>query len=444
MISDKKLGVKDLSPDQLDVYEQIVAWSNGGLRGGLWGGLWDENLLTMGGYAGTGKSSILGVFASLTQLKVAYVSFTGRASSILARKLRASGADVTDKVFTSNEKILEGRFGHLFSANPDASLCGTIHRLLYRPIINDKTDELLGWTRREKLDRNYDLVVIDEASCVGDTMLEDLRRHNTPILAVGDHGQLPPVADSGSLMQNPQLRLEKIHRQAEGNPIIQLAHRVRTEGALDRSFHDGARVVFTSKSDLSSVLETAYVGRDDPKVGGRVGGALDVGALCWTNRNRVMLNGAARKARGIRGAPREGEIIICLKNYPPIYNGMRGVLTEDATVGGNPWILDARIEFPDEGIEALAYELCAPQFNREKTYAGLEELVERGVNVDSMRAAGSLMDFGYALTVHKSQASQFEHVVLFLDRPEKPWDDDYRRFVYTAVTRAAERLTVLT
>ena len=50
---------------------------------------------------------------------------------------------------------------------------------------------------------------------VDDAMLDDLRGYNVPILAVGDHGQLPPVSGTGSLMKNQNLRLEQIHRQAE-------------------------------------------------------------------------------------------------------------------------------------------------------------------------------------------------------------------------------------
>jgi exodeoxyribonuclease-5 len=435
MNGDKRLGVKDLSVDQLKVYEQIVDWSNDPFG---------SDLLTVGGLGGTGKTTVLGVFASLTNLQVAYVAFTGRASSILARKLKASGADVDDKVFTDNEKVLFGQFGALFSTNHDASYCGTIHRLLYRPIINSK-DELLGWTAREKLDRKYDLLVLDEASMIGDSLLEDLKKHGVRILAVGDHGQLPPVADTGSLMENPDCRLEKIHRQAAGNPIIQLAHRVRSEGFLDRKL-EGKQIRFGAKEDAAGHLVNAYIGRDDPSVGGKINGQLDVGVMCWTNKSRIMLNGLARKARGMRGPPRKGEVLICLRNKPPIYNGMRGLLTADSVlVGGNtPWLLSASLAFPDEGIGPSSYTLCAPQFNREKTFAGVDELRDRGVNVDTMKEAGDLYDFGYAMTTHKAQGSSFEHAIIYLDRPEKPWDEEWRRWAYTSVTRASERLTVLT
>jgi hypothetical protein len=132
---------------------------------------------------------------------------------------------------------------------------------------------------------------------------------------------------------------------------------------------------------------------------------------------------------------------------------MRGVLVKDAVehttyfdgrfMGMMPWDLNARIEFPDEGITHDDYTLCAPQFMRETTFKDLEELHARGIDVDRVSAAGDLYDFGYAMTVHKSQGSQYNHVVWYLDRPIKSWDDDWKRFAYTAATRASERLTIL-
>jgi exodeoxyribonuclease V len=441
-VADRRLTVDDLSPDQREVYAGIEHWL-GTVERSL-----NENcreLLTIGGFAGVGKSSLLGVFASTTKLQVAYVSFTGRASSVLGRKLKACGAVTTDKTFTNSQRILEGRFGHLFSEDPTASFCGTLHRLLYRPLINERTDELLGWSRRESLDRQYDLLVVDEASQVSDEMLTDLKQHGIPILAVGDHGQLPPVAASGDLMQNPMLRLEKIHRQAESNPIIKLSKVIRETGKLDQSLADGKRIRFALKSDLPLILEAAYE-RDKP---------IDVGVLCWTNKVRVRLNGAARKAQGFTGPPRKGEVVICLRNKPPVYNGMRGLLVKDALEAPDflrvgvawghlaPWHLQARIEFADEGIAANDYTLCAPQFMRETSFKDLEELQARGISVERVSDAGFLADFGYALTVHKSQGSQFDHVIFYLDRPVKPWDSDWKKFAYTAITRASERLTIL-
>jgi exodeoxyribonuclease-5 len=428
-----------LSSDQQQVFDAMTAFSRGeevSERPGI---------LRVGGYAGTGKTATLGVFAKAackTKLLVAYVAFTGRAASVLARSLKAAGVPFTQRTRKSDEDS-DDLLAHVAAAQLfDMSLtdetsgpafCGTIHRLIYRPSINDE-EELLGWNKREVLDRRYDLIVVDEASMVSDEMLIDLEQFGVPILAVGDHGQLPPVMVSGALMQDPDLRLEKIHRQAEGNPVIALSRHVRDGGRLALFKTSDPRVAFRYRRDVQGVLATAY--RD-------AGHVLDVGTLCWTNKMRIKLNSFARTAIGRKGAPQAGEVLICLKNDRPVYNGMRGVLQNDAQFWRRPWQMNVTLDYPEEELQDDNRIICAAQFNRERPFGTLDELRERGIRVDKMSEAGSLFDFGYALTAHKSQGSQFEHAIVYLDRPEIPQQEDYRRWVYTAITRAREKLTVL-
>jgi exodeoxyribonuclease V len=417
-MSDKRLTVKDLSDDQRDVYDSIVSWTTSNPSG----------LLTVGGLAGSGKSTLIGVFAVNTNLHVAYATFTGRAASVLQRKLKAANIATTSV-------LSEDLQGKTPVASKRLPVCTTIHSLLYKPVIHTETDELLGWTTRESLKEKFDLICIDEASMVSDEIFHDLERFDIPILAVGDHGQLPPVMASGDLMQNPVLRLEKIHRQSLGNPIIELAHTIRNEGRFDEGLH-GDRIRFLPKGQTMGVIADAYRGLPPERLG-------DVGVLCWTNKNRVQLNGLARKARGISGAPAKGEQVICLRNKPPVFNGMRGILTEDSKIGDRPWKIEARIDYIDESILGSITEMCAPQFNRDRPYMSVLELHDRGINVKSMKEAGDLFDFGYALTVHRSQGSSFTHAILYVDRGFRSDDEEARRFFYTAATRASERLTVL-
>lgn len=461
---DKGLSVENLSPDQLRVYESIVRWAED-----------PRGVLTVGGYAGTGKSTLLGIFASDTRKRVAYVAYTGRASSVLQRKLKTQGVKVTG------------------FDNVSKATVGTLHQLLYVPVTNEETEELHGFSKRGPIKSRFDLIVIDEASMVGGHMLGDIMEHQVPVLAVGDHGQLPPVQDSGELMKTPELRLEKIHRQAEGNPIIKLSQIIRETGRLDRSLCS-----FRRKFEIDDVLRDAFAGVNP----------LEVGVLCWTNRMRIWLNEKIRRVLGHEGPlPRAGEILMCLKNDPPIYNGMRGVLQTDTVVGSNPWLIDAEIAFPEEGLSTEHVAMSAVAFNRERIFQTLEDLqraivaanfipeewvtakkaevaldqwkrhpmcaletdhkpgvpgcnlcdIVRGRDISTEEAtwlactskvknfssAGHPYDFGYAMTVHKSQGSQFKHVIFFLDRAEKPLEEDWRRFAYTAVTRASERLTVI-
>jgi exodeoxyribonuclease V len=441
MSADRKLLPSDLSSDQKQVFDAVMDWVSAGaprqvgpfpsLEGfpSLGG---KPPLLTIGGLGGSGKSSILGVLASQWKLQVAYVTFTGRAASVLERKLKACGVKTDSLPFRPEGS--RGRMAAFFSSNPFASYCGTIHRLLYAPIVNAQ-DELLGFRKREQLDRAYDLIVIDEASMVSEEMLEDLQVHQTPILAVGDHGQLPPVQSSGSIVQDPDLKLEKIHRQAEKSPIIRLAHDVRG-GASLRSWRGKAEgeISFLPQRSAEAVLGDALRDAASP---------LDVAAIAWTNRNRIRLNAMARKALGHRGPPKKGEVVLCLKNRPPVFNGMRGLLEEDSALGGEPrpWILRGKVDFPDEGLAPSLFEMFVPQFNREKTFQSLEEVKALGVEAYSMKEIGDLFDMGYALTCHKAQGSQFDHVVVYADKPEG--SEDAAKWFYTAITRSSRLLTIL-
>jgi Mesyanzhinovviridae Dda-like helicase len=428
--ADKRLTRADLSPDQRRVYEAMLDWSKN-----------PSGVLTVAGFAGTGKSTLLGLFAADTaSLRVAYICFTGRASSVLGRKLHAAGIQTTNLSQADDERRLTGRWGHLFYGpfDPEARLpfCGTIHRLLYRAVIDNVSEELLGWTKREKLDRSYDIIVCDESSMIDADIVSDILQHGVPVLAVGDHGQLPPVRGKGSLMANPRLRLEKIHRQAEGSPIIQLSRIIREEGRLDRSLADGRQLVFGSGRDLRRTLVD---------VAGKP--ALDVAFLCWRNQTREHINRSAREYKGYAGLPPQaGEPVICLRNYPPVYNGMRGVMVETASYpyADEWWLMRARVAFPDEGVEATDYEVCRDQFYRHETFKSIDELKAKGIKVYSMGEAGKLMDFGYALTVHKSQGSSFEHAVVMADWRPNYQEEMVRRLAYSAVTRASHRLTVLT
>lgn len=425
---DLRLTRADLSSDQRTVYESILDWTRS-VRG--------SNLLTVSGYAGTGKSTLLGLFAAETKLRVAYICFTGRASSVLGRKLRAAGVATTNRAQTDDERKLGGRWGHLFysSLDPEAEqpFCGTIHRLVYRPLIIDETEELYGWEKRDELDRHYDLIVIDEASMVDANMIADVQRHGVRILAVGDHGQLPPVMGDGSLMSNPTLRLEKIHRQAEGSPIIRLSRAIREERRMDRSLADGHRLVFGSALHVRRVFgETVASPR------------LETAFLCWRNATRVHVNRTVREYLGFAGKPPQGgEPLIALRNYPPVYNGMRGLLAEETKPHDDWWRLRSKIVFPDEGIPTVEYNLCRDQFHRTETFKSIEELETNGIKVSAMSGAGKLFDFGYAMTVHKSQGSQFPHAIVVVDWKQNYEDERTRRLAYTSVTRAQSRLTIL-
>lgn len=441
--------INDLSNDQRAAYDAIMKWveTPSGKVAGRGSG---DDLLSLGGYAGSGKSTLVSLVANEVELP-AFAAFTGKATSVLRRKLKAAGTE-TVGAQRGDDGFLERR-----------PYCGTIHSLIYAPCecLEQKEDEKekdehgncvqcegKGWHRREALDRNYGLIIVDEASMVDDEMLTDLRGYNVPILAVGDHGQLPPVSGTGSLMKNPNLRLERIHRQAEGNPIIALSKMIREEGRLPNgSFLGGDAVRFGELRFIEQMVQERYAGASPERL-------LEMGLACYTNRRRVGLNDAVRRARGTaRTAPKGGEHLICLRNMraqggrAPVANGMRGMLAIDVTPkktrdGESETHVIGNVAFPEDGIAAHPYDMLVAQFGREKTFQSREEL-ERETGLRSFSSAGALFDFGYAMTVHKMQGSQFDDLVVCAERPGPVDNDSWKRWLYTAITRASKKLTVL-
>lgn len=279
---------------------------------------------------------------------------------------------------------------------------------------------------------------------VDERLFTDLRAYDIPILAVGDHGQLPPIYGDFNLMANPDHRLEHIHRQAENSPILALSAFVRRTGQVPRGAGDSVEVQVLELNQLPDVVMSIY----DPKSGINVN---DVGLLTFTNRERVELNRLVRDARGgvsteslERDIPIVGDQVICLRNVENnIFNGMRGVITNLNRSMETVHHYYGTVYFEDDAIEVEGH-ICKAQFGRENTFKDYVEYHKAtGCNIRNWDSAGLLFDWGYAMTVHKAQGSQWEHVVVVNTVPSGFSFDLKKRALYTAVTRASKYLVVL-
>lgn len=383
-----------LSEDQQRAHDAIVDWFKAPAK----------SLLTLGGWAGTGKTTMTGaVTATLRAQKrgarIAFVCFTGKASTVLKSKLVRSGA-------------LQG------------SYCGTIHGLIYKPRVDPQTGKILGWEKAPFLE--LDLIILDEASMVDETTFNDLAGYGVPILAVGDHGQLPPVSGTMNLMGNPDLRLERIHRQAANSPIVRAATMIRETGTLP---------LCEWRNEIGSVVKTT-----DKEMLARVPNLAETLVIAGTNRNRVALNYYIRNKLGFKSPePTVGEKLICLKNNrrEALYNGLTGILQaiEPAKTSEHHYL--AKIAM--DGMEGApqTYRINRHQFGSSATLKGIEI---QGLH---HREYGELFDWGAAMTCHKAQGSQARQVVVFEDCAWMRDADQQRRWAYTAVTRAERDLVVI-
>jgi ATP-dependent exoDNAse (exonuclease V) alpha subunit len=161
----------------------------------------------------------------------------------------------------------------------------------------------------------------------------------------------------------------------------------------------------------------------------------------------VELNTSARRAFwGTDFTPglKVGDQIICLKNVEgTIFNGMRGVIQALDPSYETKFHYYGKVLFEDDEI-MVEGPICKPQFGLDSTIRDFNEYENiTGLRVRSWQSIGLLLDFGYALTVHKSQGSSFEHVVVVHDPPARMDFDTKKRALYTAVTRCSKYLAVL-
>ncbi len=388
--------VYTLSQDQADALGAIGAWYREKTA----------PYITLGGYAGTGKTTLITLLRQALQeydptIQVAFCAYTGKAAQVLRNKLR-------------EQKVL--RRGDNTS---------TIHSLIY----NSKTSKegVTSWALKDEM--AYELIVVDEASMVDEMIWNDLLSFNIPILAVGDHGQLPPINSRFNLMAEPNLKLEQIFRQEAESPIIKVAQLARTHGAIPvQDFGPGV----------------TKLNKTNPETGSEVEDMLrnwrtDLLVLCGYNHTRVALNAHIRALRDIETAePTVGDVVVCLRNMRTehLYNGLVGTIVsiEPAPDDETKQWYWAEIYFDSESMSFSGYVL-REQF-------GARETVKQPPRAPG-DSTGALFDFGYALTVHKAQGSQSPRVLLFEERFSKTSDEEWRRWLYTAVTRAETELTIV-
>ncbi|HEX8923146.1 MAG TPA: AAA family ATPase [Patescibacteria group bacterium] len=386
----------ELSGDQKKALSILTDWTNASIK--------RNQFITLGGYAGTGKTTLIAqlraeIKKSKPNTKVAFASFTGKATRVMKNKLEES------KTVEKNDSI------------------STIHSLIYSPIVDNK-EVIIGWKRKDELE-GAGLIIIDEASMVDEIIWQDLLNYNVPIIAVGDHGQLPPIRGKFNLMENPEIKLEEIHRQARDNPIIDVSVMARENGSIPIQRY-GAGVRKLSRQESTTGEEVEEILRNYDK---------EMLILCGYNNTRTKLNQYIRKSKEIESAePEPGDRVICLRNNHKkgIYNGMLGTIYW-IDKKNDDWY-EAQIEMDGEK-EMYEGLISRSQFGNKETMNFTEKRW--------MINKGDLFDFGYALTVHKAQGSQAQKVLLFEERFSQMSDDEWRRWLYTGVTRAEEELTII-
>ena len=394
----------------------------------------DQQVFRLFGYAGTGKTTLAHSLASDVSGNVLFGAYTGKAVHVLQEKGCEEAQTIHSMLYHAQEKSREELRRHEHRLVEIITEINAEHK--------DKTEEEIKSfidnnseitiirsemeAERKRLAqpaftlnqfspvKDAGLVVIDECSMVDDRMGQDLLSFGTKVLVLGDPAQLPPVRGSGFFTdtETPDVMLTEIHRQAKDNPIIAMATKVRNKEALPLGKYGESVVMEKSRIDGSVALraDQILVGKNVTRRG-------------CNKRMRALLE------REGEGLPVEGDKLVCLRNN---YN--LGLLN------GAIWnVLDVG-EYADETVvmtvnnkqhsQGMEVEAHTHYFRGEERHLGWWE-----------RKEAEEFDYGYALTVHKAQGSQWDNVLLF-DESEC-FRSNAWRWLYTGITRAAKNLIMV-
>lgn len=372
----------------------------------------NERYTVIAGYAGTGKSTLVRFIIDALRVPeedIVYCAYTGKATQVLQKK-----------------------------GNKNTS---TLHKLLW----DSYPTKDGGFKRVPKLSIDYKIVVVDECSMVPKEMVDMLAKHREcHYLFLGDPGQLPPIDKDADnhLLDTPHIFLDEIMRQESESEIISLSMKIRN--GEDIPLMKGKDVQVISKDELNT------------------------GMLMWadqilvaTNATRVAINNQMRQLLGRGEKPEDGDKVICLRNYwsaigeeeSALINGTIGTIHNPyesfisipsfKTLDGNPKRVDTLVaDFVSDTNESFG------------TFCMDKKLILEGEPALNKREAFNLssrkpymeppMEFtyGYAITGHKSQGSEWDKVLIIEEK--FPFaKDEHKRWLYTCVTRSASKVVLV-
>lgn len=387
---------------------------------GRWLKTKDRPVFQLAGYAGTGKTTLAKYLVENEPGRVYFAAYTGKAAHVLHRSGVGNVSTIHKLIYVpkgrSEQRLrdLRAELKQLMTLDPVPK---TLTVKLEKAIEAEKENLARPFFQLNPESPLLDasLLVVDEYSMINKDLGTDLMSFGCPVLALGDPGQLPPVRGACYFEDKPDVLLTEIHRQAADNPIIRLSKDIREGKPLRSGEYGDSRVV--SYTNLPRDRLQAMVLSTDQLLVGK-------------NATRISSNKRTRELLGHTDAlPLPGDKLVCLRNNHEVglLNGqLWKVLGREEEVNDK---MDLQLEEDTDGDGPglrLTVTAHTQYFRGEKPPYWIAKEAQE-------------FDYGYALTVHKAQGSQWDNVLLFDE-----WRrEDRKQWLYTAVTRAAERIDIV-
>jgi len=410
-----------LTPEQQLVADEIIAWAKNG----------EATFMGLSGAAGTGKTFLLRFLKSA--FKEGYPggalwsAMTGKAALRLS-ELAGVAATTFHKVFYEAPEDKPGA--------PSFS------------VVRDLEEVGVG------------LLVVDEASMMGPDVFSTLKnnwgRQGVKILLVGDGFQLPPVmskqeerdwgTDFSVFAEVPTVSLKTVMRST--SDVLWAATQIREHGVLPKESRGAYSYLRTPSVSTHAADKYGGVGKVGPPLG----------LITWRNEIRMRTNAMIRSRVGRGDNPEPGEPILACKNGYGRMNGEVVKLTDLSYVDRVGDVVLYRMVADDGRLSLVTISGNAAFMD------GGQPFLEREA-WNTYRAALRKRNWfdpvpitwGYVLTAHKAQGSEFDEVVVFLTErdtmnpamfkqsalPDGKSVPFWRRWIYTALTRAKTKVSIV-
>lgn len=308
----------------------------------------------------------------------------------------------------------------------------TLHKLFYKSVKIQGSDDFIHIPLEKSLFSAFKLIIIDEVSMVPDSMLRVIANTGLHVINIGDPEQLPPIGTDNGMLASPHIFLDEIVRQAEGNSIIRLAHAIRNREPIEPFSDENVQMFPREELNTGMLLWADQI-------------------LCGKNATRHELNRTVREELGHTGnMPVVGDKIILTRNNwefvntdgNPIINGLIGNVTRVSEP-----IRDPRGNIINQA-SVYGYMSFMPDFNtaefRNVKFDALPFLTGETSYIFDQNARATdkinAADFGFAITTHKSQGSEYSKG---LGIEERMRGTNHHRLIYTMVTRFKDKCVLI-